>query len=238
MTPNSKTPKAADAPASEKRPTSPGLGDQSTQPEAQAQPSDAFDPNKFQAHRMPPGFLAELVALELPSMPKERLQDTLPPIDIATVLGSEEPIHSTKAEATTLLEVPNTSAPPPVQVAAPRQDTKSVVFRMVLPVALLSFAAGGLVIWFMTRGNVQGVSNAEATTSTPTARNSPQSAAPSVPIAAATAFPSAREQQTSNPPAAKKNAETKVGASKPRSKPLPPNAAESPKLPLRFDSPG
>jgi hypothetical protein len=65
-----------------------GPGSRDVKADSTPSPTKSFDPNRFQAHRLPPGFLGELLALELPSMPRDRLEETIPPTSPAIKPGT------------------------------------------------------------------------------------------------------------------------------------------------------
>jgi hypothetical protein len=132
-------------------------------------------------------------------MPKERLQETIPPIGAATLASSGKRLDPAKSEATTVVEIPNristvpkaavvasrsvsprpkpiTSSPPPVTTNKVRPGIKSTLLRIVLPVSLLSFAAGGLIFGHWARGN-ESEANGEAASSANAAASSVSSAA-------------------------------------------------------------
>jgi hypothetical protein len=98
--------------------------------------SKSFDPDRFQAHRMPPGFLGELLSLELPSMPKERIEETMPPT------SAEELFAYVPQPATSGNKTASTSPPP--RPSAPAS-------RIAIPGALVLLLTGGLVFWLWNR---------------------------------------------------------------------------------------
>src|SRR5512138_835033 len=78
-----------DAPASERRPTDPGLGEVTVQNE-EPRPENQFNPRRYQANTVPPGFRSVIVGTELPSMPRDRIAETLPPGDSSNTVTALE----------------------------------------------------------------------------------------------------------------------------------------------------
>ncbi len=139
-----------DAPKSERRATDPGLGDQLAPNEEPNAPAKQFDPRRFQANTMPPGFRSVIVGTELPSMPKNRIEDTIPPTDVAEVVRRAEPVRPWSASPKPIMTEFQLGSDEPSRVEA--LAFKALSYRLAVPLGILFFAAGALVVLLVSRG--------------------------------------------------------------------------------------
>lgn len=143
-----------------------------------------FDPDKFQAHKMPPGFLGELLALELPSMPKERIEETIPPTSAAALFAT----RSSPVDAIPPKNESGLSSRPPSRLLSP---------RLALLGILVLIAFGGLLSWLWGR-EIASHPGATVASTTEPSMTSPVQAPP------ATVPPSNVRVEGSAPPAERK----------------------------------
>jgi hypothetical protein len=134
-----------DAPASERRSTDPGLGD-------------------------------KVASNAEPTKSAKQFEDTLPPTDVADVLGDSPELSFAglphvgsevcfpKVEVKTALEIPHALSTLPAVRRAHDSEAiplKAISYRLAVPLAILIFAAGALLVLLLARGHGPGT-HAEA----------------------------------------------------------------------------
>lgn len=123
----------------------------SSVPSSSAKEARGFDPYRFQANTMPPGFRAELAAVTLPVVPAEELQDTPPPrAGGEPVLAPPERSTAAPEPRSVVVEAP----PPPTEPAlrlqsAPEPTLEDSLSSMDTSPSLRTRGRGArrLVLW-------------------------------------------------------------------------------------------
>jgi hypothetical protein len=113
-------------------------------PETSSSSDGTFDPYKFQTNTMPSGLRAELIAAGLPRVDPERIEDTVPPNDVAFAPHTEEIIRSTapvvaegpsEPTAVTRLRSRRSAGVP---APAARADRRSVSWMLAIVLVLVA----------------------------------------------------------------------------------------------------